>query len=223
MPFVIGNWFVKKVTGRGKRSHKRWFELWDNEIRYFASIGQDGRGKNEKGNIQLGPATMVAADGKLLSIYNPDRTWLLESDGLPDVAQKWMEKIREQTDGENTQSNGISARNSSRFSSHGVEAETSPMMRNDAFQQSNTELQGDLTGWFVKGGQKRFLVLMGSSIAYYDTVGTKWMQKGSMVLTETADVAVTGTILNITCGERDWSLQVSFLPFGVLGCGFRWR
>eukprot|EP00041_Stephanoeca_diplocostata_P038989 m.1577547 g.1577547 ORF g.1577547 m.1577547 type:complete len:2794 (+) comp25311_c0_seq11:414-8795(+) len=211
MPFVLGNWFVKKVTGRGKRSHKRWFELWDNEIRYFVGIGQDGRGKNEKGNIQLGPATMVAVDGKLLSIFNPDRTWQLESESTPDVAQKWMEKIREQTDGDGAhQEGGVAVhRSSSRFSEHGVEKETSPMTRNDAFQQNKTELQGDLTGWFVKGGQKRFFVLAGISMTYYESAGTTWTPKGCMDLMETADITATSHILSIKCGDRSWNLQAT--------------
>eukprot|EP00729_Bicosta_minor_P003497 gene3497-1775_t len=93
-------WWIKKPPTAAARSKKRWVEVYLDEIKYFSKTdGNYGLLEKQKGCIGLFQTTKVSASGNVLTIVNPDRTWVLEvakskSSGEKSAdADKWAKKI----------------------------------------------------------------------------------------------------------------------------------
>ena len=86
-------WMTKKAEKRG-RDRRRFFELYNSEIAYFAKE-RGGRGVVAKGTIAITPRTIVESNGPVLFIKTVDRIWELLTGALRHPAKKKRERERE--------------------------------------------------------------------------------------------------------------------------------
>lgn len=88
---TVANWFLKKPESTGAQQ-KRFFELRDNTVYYFANCNAKNRGVDSKGSFEITSRTHLERRLRNLLIHNPDRTYDLtaESDA---IAIKWMDAL----------------------------------------------------------------------------------------------------------------------------------